>query len=205
MTKGRAPKKKRFDLVCNLALQAVQLLFALPMTATETVAVFIKEVIMTKTQKILSAICVMALGVMLIVLRGDVISIAMTVLGIGCIALGILDLLRALIPPAVIKLVVGTIIIVCGWTLIGAVLYIVAGILLILGILLVYEKIKRRVQCGAWYTTLIEYAIPALCIVLGILLLFNQGNTVGWVFVVSGSITVLEGGVLLVDAIQMEN
>ncbi len=175
------------------------------MTATNTVAVFIKEVIMTKTQKILSALFTMALGVMLIVLRGEIISIAMTVLGVGCIALGILDLVQNRVPPAVIKLVVGVIIIVCGWAIVGAVLYILAGLLLIAGILLVYEKLKNRVRCATWYQNLIEYAVPILCIVIGVLLLFNQGNTVSWVFIVSGSITVIEGGFLLVDALQTEN
>ena len=34
------------------------------------------------------------------------------------------------------------------------------------------------------------------------LILFNQGNSVNWVFIVSGSVTVIEGGLLLIDALQ---
>lgn len=160
---------------------------------------------MTKTQKILSAILTIALGVMLIVLQGEVISIAMTVLGIGCIVLGVMDLVQKRIPPAVVHLVVGIIIIVCGWAIVGAVLYLLAGVLLIAGILLLYEKMKAHVKCTTWYYTLCEYAVPVLCIVIGILLLFNQGNTVNWVFVVSGIVTIVEGGLLFVDAVQTED
>lgn len=160
---------------------------------------------MTKTQKILSAVFTLLLGVMLIILRSEVISIAMTVLGVGCIALGFFDLIQKLIPPAVIKLVVGVIIIICGWVIVSAVLYILAGLLLIVGVLFLYEKIKNRVRCQTWYYTLCEYAVPILCIIIGTLLLFNQGNTVNWVFVVSGSVTVLEGALLLIDALQTEN
>ena len=160
---------------------------------------------MTKTQKILSAVFTVALGIMLIILRSEVISIAMTVLGVGCIVLGVFDLIQKLIPPAVVKLVVGAIIIICGWIIVSAVLYVLAGLLLIVGILFVYEKMRNRVRCQTWYLTLCEYAVPILCIVIGTLLLFNQGNTVNWVFIVSGSVTVLEGGLLLVDALQTEN
>ena len=157
---------------------------------------------MTKIQKILSAVATVALGVMLIILRSEVISIAMTVFGVGSIVLGVFDLIEKRIPPAVIKLVVGFIVIVCGWVIVSAVLYVLAGILLIIGILFLYEKMKNRVRCRTWYYTLCEYAVPILCIVIGTLFLFNQGNSVNWVFIVSGSVTVIEGGLLLIDALQ---
>ena len=175
-------------------------------TATCSVAVFMKSgVRMTKTQKILSSVLTVALGVMLIILRSDIVSIAMTVLGVGCIILGVFDLVQKLVPPAVVKIVAGIIVIICGWVIVSAVLYVLAGALLIVGVLFLYEKIKGRVRCQTWYYTLCEYAVPILCIVIGTLLLFNQGNTMNWVFIVGGGITIVEGGLLLVDALQMEN
>lgn len=160
---------------------------------------------MTKIQKIISAIATMALGVMFIILRSEIISIAMTVLGLGCIVLGVLDLIEKRVPPAVIKIVTGLIVILCGWVIVGAVLYVLAGVLLIAGILFLYEKLKNRVRCKTWYYTLCEYAVPILCIVIGTLFLFNQGNSVNWVFIVGGSITLVEGGLLFVDAMLTEN
>lgn len=155
---------------------------------------------MKKTEKITSAVLIIAFGVLLMVLQGEIISIAMTVLGIGLIAFGIMDIINRLIPPAVVKLVAGVVIIICGWAIVSAVLYIVAAFLLVAGILLLYEKLKNRVRCDSLFHTICEYAVPILFIVIGLLLLFNQGNTVTWVFIVSGAFTIVEGGLLLVNA-----
>ena len=155
---------------------------------------------MKKTEKMISAALTIALGILLIVLRGQIISILMTVLGVGLIAFGILDLCNRLIPPAVVKLVAGGVIILCGWVIVEAVLYVVAALLLVAGILLLYEKIKSKTRCRSLFYTLCEYAAPILCIVIGTLLLFNQGNTVNWVFIVSGIFTCVEGGLLLINA-----
>lgn len=155
---------------------------------------------MKKSEKIVVALVTIALGVLLIVLRGDLISILMTVLGLGLIAFGVMDLIDNKVPPAVVKLVGGALVILCGWVIVEAVLYLVAGALLITGILLLYEKIKTRFRCATLLQTLCDYAIPILCIVIGVLLLFNQGNTVKWVFIISGIFTIIDGGLLLVGA-----
>ena len=99
-----------------------------------------------------------------------------------------------------IKLVAGVVIILCGWAIVGAVLYILATMLLIAGILLLYEKIKNRTHCKNLFYTVCEYAVPALCILIGTLFLFNQGGEAVWIFIVSGLLTILGGGLLLVDA-----
>ena len=156
---------------------------------------------MKKSEKIITAALTIALGVLLIVLKGEIVSILMTVLGLGLIVLGILDLFERQIPPAVVKAVIGIVIIVCGWVIVKAVLYLLSALLLIAGILLLYERIKTRGVCSTVFQAICRFAAPALCILIGILLLFNQGNTVAWVFVLSGVFTVLEGGLLLAEAL----
>ena len=93
---------------------------------------------MKKTEKIISALLTIALGVLLIVLKGNVISILMTVLGLGLITFGVFDFFHNLVPPAVIKTVIGAIVILCGWVIVEAVLYVLAAALFIVGILLLY-------------------------------------------------------------------
>ena len=156
---------------------------------------------MKKSERLITALITIALGVLLIVLRGDLISILMTVVGLGLIAFGIMDLIDNRIPPAVIKLVGGVVVIVCGWVIVEAVLYLVAGALLIAGILLLYEKIKKHRRCDTLFYTLCEYAVPVVFLVIGTLLMFNQGNTVKWVFIFGGIFTIIEGGLLLVGAL----
>lgn len=155
---------------------------------------------MKKTEKIIAALLTIAVGVLLIVLRGALVSILMTVLGVGLIAFGILDLIDRLITPAVVKIVVGVVVIVCGWVIVEAVLYVVAAALIIAGILWLYEKLKRGFCFTNAWQLILDFAAPVLCLLIGVLLLFNQGNTVAWVFVAGGIFTVAEGGLLLVGA-----
>lgn len=155
---------------------------------------------MKKTEKILLALGIIALGVLLVVLRDKIISVLMTAFGLGLIVYGIVDFINDSLPPAVIKLAFGVVIILCGWFAVASVLYVLSAFLLIAGVLLLYEKIKRRVRCSSLAHTLYCYAVPAIVLLIGILLLFNKGNTVGWVFVLSGIFTALEGGLLLTNA-----
>ena len=155
---------------------------------------------MKKTEKIILAAATIAFGVLLMILQGSIVSILMTVLGVGLIAFGVMDLINKNFPQAIVKLVCGLVIIICGWVIVSAVLYILAAVLLIAGILLIYEKIRCSKKGETLLKTLIEYAMPILCIVIGVLLMFNQGNTVNWVFIIGGILTVVEGGLLLVGA-----
>ena len=155
---------------------------------------------MKKTEKIISAILTILVGVLLMVIKGNFIGILMTVAGCGLIVFGVIDLFQKLVPLAVMKLVVGVLIIVCGWTVVRAVLYVVAAILLIVGILLLYDKLKRRCRRETLLLTICEYVMPCLLIVIGALLLFHQGRAVDFIFVLSGLLTIIEGGVLFVEA-----
>ena len=155
---------------------------------------------MKKTEKIILSIVTMGIGVLLIALRGHFIGILMTIIGICLIAFGVLDIFHRLVPPAVIKIVTGSIIILCGWLLFQAVLYIVAALLLTAGILLLYDMIKKKVSCRTWYLTALEYAVPALMVLIGFLFLFHQGGMIDFIFIISGVFTVIEGGVILANA-----
>ena len=156
---------------------------------------------MKKTEKIISALASIVFGVLLIILRGDLISVLMTALGVGLIVIGVIDLINKQFPPAIVKAVCGVVVIVCGWVIVSAVLYILAGVLLIAGILLLYEQIKSKTPCGSIAKRICEFATPVILIVIGILLMFNQGNTMNWVFIIGGVLTVVEGGVLLTNAL----
>ena len=101
---------------------------------------------MKKSEKIISAILTMAFGILLIALRSKFIGLLFTVAGIGLIILGLVDLFQKAVPPAIVKLVIGVIVIIFGWgELVKMILYIVAAILLIVGALSLYDKIKHRI------------------------------------------------------------
>lgn len=159
---------------------------------------------MKKSEKIISAILMMVLGVMFIILKDKFIGLLMTVAGISLIVLGVADLIENLVPPAVIKIVSGILVIVCGWVVVEAVLYILAGVLLVFGILLLYDEIKNKEGCERLWQTLLRYAVPVICIAIGILLLFHRGEMIEIVLIISGCLIFLEGGILLFNALIEE-
>ena len=98
---------------------------------------------MKTSEKVVSAVLTIVLGILLVVLPNRIVEICMTVLGIVLIVSGILNLIDQMVMPAVVKIVVGALIILCGWVLVSAVLYIVAALLLIYGILQLYARIRK--------------------------------------------------------------
>ena len=156
---------------------------------------------MKKKEELFSALAIIGLGVLFIVLKANLIEIFLTIAGVALIVYGVVDLIQKSFPTAIVKGIVGVLIIVCGWLLVKAALYILSALLLIYGILTIYDRVKHKVCADSRWHTVLIYAMPGLCILIGALLLFNQGNTVDWVFVVVGILTVIEGGLWLLDSI----
>ena len=154
---------------------------------------------MKNKEKILSAFFTIALGVLMIVMKQDLISVFMTILGVSLMVLGVLDFLAKDMTGAVVKCVVGILIIVFGWTIASAVVYIVAAGLLILGILGLYDLWKVKNLCLRGFENLRAYALPCGCIIIGLILFFNRWD---WIFVVAGICTVIEGALLFMDVLE---
>ena len=159
---------------------------------------------MKKTEKVVVALLTLLLGIALLILRGSLISVLMSVVGIVFIAFGIIQWIKGQIVLAIIKAVIGIVLIICGWTVVSAVLYVLAAAVMITGILLLYEQLKNQ-GCGATLLQKIAaFAYPIVCILIGFFLLFNNDNEAQWVFIFSGSLTVLEGGLLLLSAFALD-
>ena len=99
---------------------------------------------MKKTERIIAAILTMVVGILLIAMQDKFIGILMSIAGACLIVLGVVDICHRYVPPAVIKIVSGILIIVCGWALVEAVLYIVSAMLLIAGILVLYGTNPKK-------------------------------------------------------------
>lgn len=159
---------------------------------------------MKKSEKIITALLTIGIGILLMVLKGRFINLVMTIVGAGLIVVGIVDLFSRVFPPAVVKMCTGVLIIVCGWAAVSAVLYVVSAILLVFGILLLYEKLKRRITCNPTWHLLFHYAVPTGMILVGILFLFHQKAVIAPMFIISGVVALLVGGLLLYQALSEE-
>lgn len=154
---------------------------------------------MKKSDKLVSSIITILLGILFIILKGNVISIAMTILGVVLIILGIIDITNNINNLGIIKLILGICVIVFGWILVSAVLYIIAALLLIYGVLEVLNLMSIKVKGGNTLDTVLIYLVPTFKIFAAICLLFNQGGTISWVFVVVGVFLIIEGILLLLN------
>lgn len=86
---------------------------------------------MKKNESIVSAIISIVLGFMLTIMKSEVISIAITILGIAILISAIIDFLNKLTNAAIIKGVIGICILVFGWMFVNLALYILLPPLLL--------------------------------------------------------------------------
>ncbi|MBQ2768650.1 MAG: DUF308 domain-containing protein [Clostridia bacterium] len=159
---------------------------------------------MKRSEKIITAVLTMVFGILLMVLQNKFISILMTIVGVCFIVLGVVDFFRRTTPPAIVKIVSGLLLIICGWAVVEAVLYVLAAMSLIAGILFLYDKVKNGSGCKKGGYLLLEYALPALCIVIGIVLLFHALVSKKFIFITTGFLVILLGGVILFNAFTEE-
>ena len=161
---------------------------------------------MAKTKKLpnnlIVALATIVLGVLFIVLKGEVVSIAMTVLGVALIIAGVIDIVNKLTTEGVIKAVLGVALLVCGWTLVSLALYIMAAVLLIYGILLMIEIIKNMKKSDKMVNKVLKLVEPVVMIIVAACLLFNQGGAIAWVFILAGILLIVDGALGLVNALR---
>ena len=160
---------------------------------------------MSKKDALICSILCIVIGALFIFLKGGVISIVMTVLGVFLIVYGILDILSKQVLVGIIKIVLGAIIIVFGWVFVSIILYIVAGVLIVFGIYSLYLLFRGKAKGTNPIVTVLVYIIPVFYIVIGVLLLFNQGETISWVFIVSGILLIIDGCLNLIQALSMKS
>lgn len=159
-----------------------------------------KKKLTLSSDKLIEGALTILLGILFLILQGEVIKVAMTILGVVLIVMAVLDLLDHQTFPAIVKAVFGVVVLIFGWALTTAALYILAAVLLIWGIYELYAKLKIHLKGNSVGLTVMLYIAPILNIVLGLLLLFNQSGTVAWIFIVVGVLLIIDGVMLLCDA-----
>lgn len=159
-----------------------------------------KKKLTLNSEKLIEGALTILLGILFLILRGEVIPVAMTILGVVLIVMAVLDLLDHQTFPAIVKAVFGVVVLIFGLALTTAALYILAAVLLIWGIYELYAKLKIRLKGNSVWLTVLLYIAPILNILLGLLLLFNQSGTVAWIFIVVGVLLIIDGVMLLCDA-----
>jgi len=153
-----------------------------------------------KNNKLLTGIILAAVGLLFIILKGQVISIAATCIGVVLIVNGIMLILREDMTKGIAMIVVGVVIILFGWLFVTIALYILAVILIYFGVIDIINKFKVKIIFDDVIKKILYYLIPILYIVAGVCLLFNQGEAISFVFVLTGVILLINGVLTIIDA-----
>ena len=148
---------------------------------------------------LVSAVLMTTLGVLFIVLKAEVIQVAMTIFGALLILQAVLDLIARQLVMAVIKGVIGVAVIVFGWLIVDVATIIFAIVLLIFGLLQLIESIKALPTASNMLAKVLGFVKPGVCIAIAVCLLVNAGSLMNALFIVAGVFFILQGVVSLVD------
>ncbi len=147
------------------------------------------------------AIVTVVLGVLFMALKGQVISIALTVLGAMLILLAVKDFIQKFWIAGAIKAGIGLMIIVAGWLFVSIALYGFAILLCVYGCADFYRELKDPIVGEPFGRKLVRFIKPVLTILVGVCFFFHQGATVDVVFLIAGIVLAVDGVLMLVSCI----
>lgn len=148
-----------------------------------------------------TAAALIALGLLFIIFKGEVISIAMSIVGVSLIVWGVVNLVNRFVTLGVLKIVFGVLVLAAGWLFVTLALYVLGACLLALGIsdLIKVSKVKIK---KLTLPVALRIAQPVIYILVALTLFFNQGGAISWMFTVSGIFLLIDGVVALVGALD---
>ena len=142
---------------------------------------------MQKNSSLMTAVLTIALGIVFVIKRGGVLGLAVSLVGIVLIIAAIFDLVKKDTTAAIIKGVIGIGVLVFGNLFIHLALYLIAIMLLMMGLLQLVQALRNKNR------NTIALITPVLSVLAGICLLFQQGSSVDWIFVMVGIVLIIEG------------
>lgn len=157
-----------------------------------------------KKNDLLLSLALMVTGILFVTLKGEFISIAMTIIGASLILVSVINLFIGNLYEALAEAVVGVFVIVFGWLLVTVAIYVFAVALIAYGVLKIRMAFVLFGLKAGGATALLAVISGVMNIALGILLFFNRGGTVDWIFIVSGAVLIAEGFLGFVDVIVSE-
>lgn len=158
---------------------------------------------MKLSSKLSSAIVSIAVGVMFMILKDDIIGITMTLIGAGAIIMAIIDFVNKQTQAGIIKTIIGVAILVLGWVFVDIALYIIAGVLIILGISQIISAVKLSKFCNS-VQKVFMFIKPVATLAAGLCLFFNKGSTMDWIFFLVGALILVEGMLSLADPTERD-
>ena len=129
---------------------------------------------MNQKENVASALGSILLGILLIVMKGKIITAAITLLAVFVIVGAIMDFVAGLVNYGIVKSVAGICILVFGWVFASLAFYILAAGIILMGLLQI-SSIKKTMPVNLTVGERFqEYFKPGLMVVAGACLLFKS-------------------------------
>ena len=162
---------------------------------------------MTRSSQFVSALMTLILGVLFVILKGEVVGIALTVFGVVLLISAVLELIKLKIASGIIKAILGIAVLIFGWVLIDIALLVIGIVLIVFGVL---ELVKRIVAVFKKNNTkllakILGFISPVFSIVAGYFLITSSGETVAWAIILGGVLLIINGALALIEAISSKN
>lgn len=144
-----------------------------------------------KFYKISSGLFTIIAGLMLALLRGSILNLLLTVVGIGFIVSGLAFGVKHITKFSLLKIIIGICTIAFGNTFINLSMYILGIALIILG---VFRFFSTKANFGKIRRYMISSFVPAvLPLIAGICILFNPMGSIESLFYVCGILLIVGG------------
>ena len=135
----------------------------------------------------ITSLFMLALGVLFLVMKSGVIGLAVTVLGVALLVSAVLDFLNKDTATCSVKAIIGVCVLVFGHLFVDVAVIVVAAVVLIYGVLELYELIKAKKKDVDFYIK------PVVIVVIAAALLVSKWLVFDWLFIVIGVLFLVEG------------
>ncbi len=144
----------------------------------------------------------LALGILCIILKANVIEIGIIIIGVALIVASIIDFVKRRFFSAIVKVILGVLALVIGMRAVEIALLVLGIVLLIYGIIELVKRLtkKKGKPKKAWKRLLI-YIQPVFCIIASIVLLTNASAALDWVVIIAGVLFIIDGVLGIINAL----
>ena len=143
--------------------------------------------------KRMKGLLAMGVGLLLCLLKGEVISIVLSIIGILVLVSAFFDWKNQRTNAGIVKLVVGICILLFGWLFVNLALFLLAAVIIIIGLKKIMQVKEQSPVNLSKQDKVVVYAKPVLTVLAGAILLLNQGGVIDWIFMVVGILLIVEG------------
>ena len=151
---------------------------------------------------LISSLMTLALGILFIILKAEVIGICITLIGAALIIVAIIDIFKLKIFSAIVKALLGILVLIIGWKVTRLALLVIGIVLLIYGVIELFKRLFSKKGSKKIWLKLVRLIQPIFCILASLLLIRKTGEVIDWAIIISGIFFIVDGVLGVINALS---